>query len=629
MKKNMKSEGFWLVMADVLFALFLFLYLFYVIDMRVIYHGGGAITSGPAFFQGAETFNKFAFSPGGLVRFASSFLAQLFYLNWLGSLIIALLGFVMCRQLLYIIRKSKSGFNFLRFTAPVVLLCLYLRYTFFFNEQLAMVLTLLLVCVYLRFSDVVGVRKVLLILFFSVAAYWLCQGGGVVFALAVAAYELLIRKSLRDSVSLLLAGLLLPYVISCMILNQNILIAYSGLLGFTPHTQVFESRPLTLIPLYVLFALAVVLMFVGFLRGVLGKIRQSSGGSMKLKVAGFIAGNLIVICTTGGLCFGYHDKIMQAVFKTDYYTAEKKWEPLIDYVDGYVGSADRNFLGCNANNYVITSANLALCNLNRMGYDLFLYPQNPRTLFLSMKARFAYSRRADIYMDMGLLNMAEHQLLEALEVVGERPAIYQRLVLIYMAKDNLANAVVYLKRLKKLFFYNEWASHYLKVIEVDPTLSSLGDVRYLRSMMLEDSANKAYASFFLERNPVLSEEMIIELLKKKPNNRMAFEYLLSFYMLMNNLQKFVDTFDEYIGGFNYKVLPPLWQQAIVTYCSNKPDREKKIKKYAISQEQFMLYQRYMTIFSKYKQKEPAVWELAKDYGKSYYFYCMYGFSGVK
>ncbi|MCK4887582.1 MAG: hypothetical protein KAS96_09360 [Planctomycetes bacterium] len=629
MKKNVKTDGFRLIIADLLFALFLFLYLFYVINMRVIYHGGGAITSGPAFFQGMETFNKFAFSPGGLVRFASSFLAQFFYLNWLGSLIIALLGFVMCRQLLYVIRKTNSGFNFLRFTAPVVLLCLYLRYTFFFNEQLAIVLTLLLICIYLRFSDVVGVRKVLLVVFFCIAAYWLCQGGGIIFALVAGIYELLIRKSWRDSAVLLLTGLLLPYVLSCVILNQNILIAYSGLLGFTPNIQVFEPRPLTLIPLYILFVLPVALIFTGFLRGAFRKTATGFAGSMRLKVAGFVVGNLIVICTTAGLCLGYHDKIMQAVFRTDYYAAEKKWEQLIDYVNEYVGSPGRNFLGYNANNYVITSANLALCNLNRMGYDLFLYPQNPRTLFLSMKARFAYSRRADIYMDMGLLNMAEHQLLEALEVVGERPAIYQRLVLIYMAKDNLPNAVIYLKRLKKLFFYNEWASHYLKKIETDPTLSNLGDIRYLRGMMLDDSASKAYASFFLERNPALSEEMIIELLKKRSGNRMAFEYLLSFYMLMNNLQKFVDTFDEYIGNFNYKVLPPLWQQAIVTYYSNRADRDKKIKKYPISQEQFIFYQNYMTIFSKYNKREPAVWELAKDFGKTYYFYCMYGFSGAK
>ena len=52
MKKNVKTDGFRLIIADLLFALFLFLYLFYVINMRVIYHGGGAITSGPAFFSG-------------------------------------------------------------------------------------------------------------------------------------------------------------------------------------------------------------------------------------------------------------------------------------------------------------------------------------------------------------------------------------------------------------------------------------------------------------------------------------------------------------------------------------------------------------------------------------------------
>ncbi len=629
MKKIIKIDGLWLIIADLLFALFLFLYLFCVINMRVIYHGGGAITSSPAFFKGLETFNKLAFSPGGLVRFASSFLAQFFYLNWLGSLIIALLGFVMCRQLLYIIRKTNSGFNFLRFTAPVVLLCLYLRYTFFFTEQLAIVLILLLICIYLRFSDIVGMRKVLLVVFFCIAAYWLCQGGGVIFALTACVYELLIRKSLRDSLILLLTGLLLPYVLSCLILNQNILIAYSGLLGFTPHAHSFESRPLTLIPLYILFALPVALIFAGFLRGAFRKTKSGFAPSTKLKVAGFIAGNLIVICTTAGLCFGYHDKIMQAIFKTDYYAAEKKWEQLIDYVNEYIAYSDHKFLGYVGNNYVMTSTNFALCNLNRMGYDLFSYPQTVRTLFLSIKTRFAYSRRADIYMDMGLLNMAEHQLLEALEVVGERPTTYQRLALIYMAKNNLPNAAVYLKRLNKLFFYKKWASSYLNRIEKDPTLNNLTDMRYLRSMMLEDSANKAYASFFLEDNPTLSEEMIVKLLKKKPTNRMAFEYLLSFYMLANNLQKFIDTFDEYIENYNYKTLPPLWQQAIVTYYSNKPDRDKKIKKYPISQEQFVLYQNYMTIFSKYKKKEPAVWELAKDFGKTYYFYCMYGFSGAK
>jgi len=629
MVKHIKTERFWLMTADLMFALFLFLYLFYAIDMRIIYNGGGAIVSSPMFFQGMETFNKLASFPGGPVQFASSFIAQFFYLNWVGSLIAAVLGFVMNRELLYIIRKSNSRLYFLRFTGLIVLLCLYLRYTFFFTEQLAIVLTLLLICVYLRFSDAGGFRKILMMVFSAATAYWLCQGGGVIFALVAGVYELLIRKSWKDSLILLSAGVVFPYVVSCLILNQNILTAYSGMLGFTPHTRVFEPRPLTLIPLYILFAMLVAVVFAGFLRGAFQRRKPGVQAGIKLKVAGFIAGNLIVVFTVAGLCLWYHDKMMRAVFRTDYYATEKKWDQLIEYVNEYAANSDVNFLGYIGNNYVMTSANFAFYNLNRMGYDLFLYPQNPNVLFLSMKTRFAYSRRADIYMDMGLLNIAEHQLLEALEVVGERPAIYQRLALIYMAKDNLPNAVVYLERLKKLYFYKAWASGYLNMIEADSTLNNSKDIKYLRSMMLDESANKAYASFFLEDNPKLSEEMIIELLKKKPTNRMAFEYLLSFYMLTNNLQKFVDTFDRYIGNYHYKILPPLWQQAIVTYYSNKPDREIKIKKYPISQEQYKYYQNYITIFSKYKKREPAVWELAKNFGKSYYFYYMYGFSGVK
>ena len=73
-----------------LFFILYYVYLWKVVDLRLIYHGGGIISSFPVFFRGWSFFQGYLCYPGGLVDYVSAFLSQFFCIGWAGALIATL-----------------------------------------------------------------------------------------------------------------------------------------------------------------------------------------------------------------------------------------------------------------------------------------------------------------------------------------------------------------------------------------------------------------------------------------------------------------------------------------------------------------------------------------------------------
>ncbi len=187
-----------------------------------------------------------------------------------------------------------------------------------------------------------------------------------------------------------------------------------------------------------------------------------------------------------------------------------------------------------------------------------------------------------------------------------------------MVKGNIDAAKVFLGALGKTMFDADWAGDCLKKIECDPNLSTDKEVQYLRSVMVE-------------KDTILTIEpnMLQDLLDKNRHNRMAYEYLMGYYLLRGQFDDFVRNLGR-LDDFGYTHIPRVFEEAILFY-NNTKQTQIDLHGREISTESRERFNGFLEVlFGRHRgNKNEACDELANNYGNSYFFYCVYGQSGIK
>jgi len=323
----------------------------------------------------------------------------------------------------------------------------------------------------------------------------------------------------------------------------------------------------------------------------------------------WIIESLVLFAIAFAAVFFSYDTKKKTLFVIDYYAGQRMWPQLLRAARGHPD-----------NYFVVNAVNRALYHTGRLSYDMFSWPQHPDTLFLSTKKyQSAHWKKFGIYLDLGLVNMAENALTESLEGLGERPIILKRLALINMAKANYDSARIYLGALSKTLFYDDWANNYLARLKSDPDLSEDKQIQYLRSVCMQ----KDYGYTTLN-----VETMLLQLLDKNRQNRMAFEYLMSLYLLTGQLEKFVQNLDR-VDDFGFPQFPRLYEEAMLVYV-NIAGKPVNLRGRLLSAESRQRFDGFNQVLNDYgKNKQAAFNTLAKDYWDSYFFYYVYGRQGAE
>ena len=138
-------------------------------------------------------------------------------------------------------------------------------------------------------------------------------------------------------------------------------------------------------------------------------------------------------------------------------------------------------------------------------------------------------------------------------------------------------------------------------------------------MMME----KDYGHSYFEIRAVL-----LDLLAKNRQNRMAFEYLMALYLLKGDMEAFIQNLNR-LDDFNYPQIPRLYEEAILFYAAST-DKEVNMPVNRISPQSRQRFIDFIRIFKLHREnKEAAFDELARNHGDSYFFYSLYGFSKAK
>jgi len=633
-KRHSSRRIEWLLQSFIFFILF-YLYLRLYVDLRLIYHGAGIITNFPVFYKGWSFFLSFLSYPGGPLEYLSAFLSQLFYYSWAGALVVTVQAWLLSVCIDYLLKVTNSPrIRLFCFVLPILLLVLYTRYTYYFVTTIALLAALLAACIYLKVTfsrtKIFSCMSVFLIL--SAILYYLAGGAFLLFAIICAIYELIFRSRWKTGLLYLLSATAIPYILGFLIFGVSIIDTFSNLLPFSWKILNYEARKRSVTIVYLLYLLPPLTLLVFGLGHILGnKLRftkKLKGGkparkhrnkfiylpakifswyrcSPKLKC---VVELLLLLVIAGSAVFFSRNENLRTRFKVDYYACHKMWPELLTTARRYPTDP-----------FIAHAVNRALFHTGRLGYDMFSWPQHQDYLFLSgTKYKWADWQIFDLYLDIGLVNIAEIALTDCLEALGSRPMILQRLALINMVKGNLGSAKIYLGALSKTLFHAEWARQYLDRLRIDPNLSTDQYVRHLRSLCLD----KDLPAHSLPREKALSW-----LLEKNSQNRMAFEYLMAWYMLNKHLGKFVQKI-ELVRDLGYAELPAQYEEATLIYVFGTR-KSISLSDYEPNTQVRRQMEEFSRILSGYGgDKKAAFKELSKKFYNTYFFYYIYAPSGT-
>jgi hypothetical protein len=620
----------------VFFALF-YLYLWLVVDLRLIYHGGRMITNFPVFYRGWAFFRPFFSCPGGPVEYVCAFLSQLFYIGWAGAIVVTAQAWLICLCTGYILRATgASAVRLLRFVPPVLVLITYTQYTYHFVTATALLTSLLFVCLYIRIARRSKSFCLVSFLVLSVILYYTAGGAYLLFAILCAIYELFFSFRWQVALVCLLSAAVIPYFGGVVIVGVSVVEAFSDLLPFSPRMLFFQPRRRVIIAvhiLYLLLPLAVLGLglWYTFVRNLTPlwnrpgvpeadpakkkekdrkKPRRKSSGSDTGILSWSLQNNklrwsiesLVLFGLAGfAVCFLHNDR-RKALLEVDYYGCHKNWPQVLQ--------AARRWP---SNDFIVHTANRALYHTGRFSCDMFIYRQHPDILFLTGEKHASSEwNRYDICIELGFINKAESDMADSLERLGERPAILKRLALINMVKGNSRAARIYLGALSKTLFHAGWANDYLARLQSDPNLSTDDQIQHLRHRIVKkDHMN-----------------ILLALLENSRGSRMAFEYLMAYYLLTRQLDTFIDNLDG-MDVFDYSQIPRYYEEAILVYTSLT---EKKVDLHGrqISRESIQRFKNFFQMYDSFGEDKQAAFEvLAADYGDSYLLYYIYQRPGTR
>ncbi len=415
---------------------------------------------------------------------------------------------------------------------------------------------------------------------------------------------LLTRSSYRFAAGVLALGATVPGA-AAMLRGVGAESAYVGFLSCDPGTA-SEKWP---------FVLGLYLFFPATLAGTVlwGRwhARGPLSGGRPARVPKALVAASFCLVVGAGAWFTL-DTLTRSELQIDYYSEHERWAEALKAADRL--PAGWYNVRCHRNTM------LALYHTGRLGDEMFRYPQMPGTdlYFTPREYRDPGSsyQESRLFLELGEVNHAELCAYEAFADLGEQPAVLRQLAMINAVKGRMETACVFWKALEKHPLYQRTARGMLDCLEADPGLDDDPLVRTLRANMLDKDHQRAGINL---------EESLRALLKKNPQNRLAFELLMAYYLAARrpdavaaNLWRFRD--------LSYPRIPRHYQEAMIV------DAEKTGRPLADVAEFDPELRRQYREFQRMCRTAPgphaaAAAALAAGLGDSYFFYFTFSVSG--
>ena len=592
-----------------------FLFVWLWIDPTLLYYGDGSL-SFPTFTFGLEFLRGALLRPGGPVEYVSAFLSQCYCYGWAGALTITLLA-VLLGWLTNVFLSDTSGTRVpAAWAIPgLFLLVLCGNYAHKLGPLMGLLASLVSACAYVRLRRPGRLHSLAVFVCLALPLYYLAGGAYILFPLLCGVSELRRNGSLILFAGYFALAGLLPYVLGVRLMEVGPDEAY---LRLTPFYTSSVPAGVRTPGRNTLLGLHLFLFASGVGGALWRRIPRAKGVSLDRSqatradgpdsigpskatvlprvtgpppapsllrrlvrlgqrpasefVAVIVAAAVTVALTSNATGSRSRRIIKQAILK--------QWPQVLDETRGLPAEA----LPYRFHNVVIR----ALYETGRLPHEMFSYPQHRAGYMLAWGetsrrapallpnavstgaeglvredvSKFSWYRLrlfyfealGDLSLRLGLVNAAEHEAHEALEGLGDHPAILKRLALINITKGQTEAAKVCLRSLRKHLHHGRYADQILRRLQRDPQLATDPEIEAIRSVMIKT------------RSPTHFLQGFDELLSVNARNRMAYEYQMAFYLLNLVLADFVRQLDR-LEDFGYLEVPRNYQEAIVVYES--------------------------------------------------------------
>ncbi len=535
--------------------------------------------------------------PGGISGYLGGFLTQFYYLSFAGPLIITGLLLALqqvIKKILDIINPDPVLFplSFLPSLFGALILC---NEFYPLSAITGFLLAMLggLIYVSIRIDKYRFYAGLVLI----PAIYWMAGGSFISLLLLMLVYELLsnLKSHKKNSVSYdlkvwyllayLLIGIIIPLLVRQFLILQPVMMSFMSEFYY----NILTGIPFLVLALFILPPLLLVIVYKISVKERLKKV------ALTFQLAAFL-----VLCFFGIKSLANFEA--EEIMTYDYLVRNGSWNKVLEFAEK---KPPRNFLS-------LSMLNLSLARTGQLGDRMFNYEQHGTNgLFLPFNKEYvAPLMGSEIFYSLGLTNASQEYVFESMETIpsmGKSSRVLKRL-----AETNLINgqykvAEKYMKLLQKTIFYRKWAENAETYLYNEEKINNDPEWGQKRKFMVRNDY------FFHVKN---MEASLNRMVKEHPDNKIAFEYLMAFYMINKDLRNFVNLVPA-LEKINYQTLPVSYQEAMLYIIGlNEKDPFTNSPGY-ISQSTKLKMKAYADIYTAYPDARER---LKKNYSGTYWYY---------
>lgn len=575
----------------------------------------------PGFVRSAEFAGRFLTVVSGPVDYLAAWLAQFSYWPWAGALVVTALAAALALATNRLLRVlTGRPHHWLALLPVTALLAVQGQLYLHGSDMIAVAVSVAAASWYASSAPTARGLRVAMFLGLSLPLYYALGGGYLLFVVLCGIIEMTRGAGRMAGLLYLLSGEVVPQVVGVYGLHLSLSEAFGR--NTPTDSAMFARGAFTLALLWIVLIVTTYRLTHPRPEATparTGLLRRLWRERPAFRRAG------IVLCLVGPLFLAYlgptrtYLRLNQAVARGQYERA----------VNVAAHAAARQY-----STEFLHLTNYALFRLGRLPAEMFHYRQSPEGLALGMVCgprlspsalrRVRYDRPfecSELYLQLGLVNQAERVASEALETFGPHARTLSLLARVNEVKGRPAAARHFLTLLTATLPRAGWARGELARLgdggaeaAPDPELADL------RARQMTGHTDEVDIDL---------EPQCLALLRGPRPNRMAFEYLLAYYLLNRTLDKFEAQLGQ-LDRFGFTDLPRHWAEALVVNEA-RTGRPCSLSGYRVPAELYQQFARFSSIIAPLQQEgkvAAARQATAAEFGNTYFFYYVFGESGV-
>ena len=216
----------------------------------------------------------------------------------------------------------------------------------------------------------------------------------------------------------------------------------------------------------------------------------------------------------------------------------------------------------------------------------------------------------EIFYHLALTNASQEYAFESMETIpnhNKSSRVIKRLAETNLINGNYAVSGKYLTILDKTLFYRKWSRDTRRYLYNEDMINMHPDWGEKRKFMVRNDY------FFHVQN---MEAALNRMVKENPGNRLAFEYLMAFYMINKDLRNFMNCI-PILEKMSYREIPVSYQEAMLYIIGlSTRDPFSQAPSYISSGVRNRMRE-YAEIYTKYDDVEERLWN---DHSGTYWYY---------